>query len=810
MPHFFWTPLSITYLITLILSCLIAAFFCHQIFQAKRTQQNFHTALRLFICLSAYSVSMIFQLLSIILHPDYRNIPLPWVAPAAVIGMAGFVLFFYHLQRPAGWGRLGGRILIGVFAVIFCIEAYVAAFRHLLLLDGVVEFREAWFDINFTIFYFTAHIFLLGYMIDALARTSGNSRLGSVLPAIAALFWWRKPLPPDVRTARIFFYVATIPFLIGLVTLGRSYGVLDWRTTELLDAWFVTLAVCSFTLAYLNYIPEYSSFRVKLVGASLTTVLLIMSVVSWLTGPAFVESYRNDHQITQGTAIRFTPQENGAYEAGRRAYRFQADIGEKLDDIYEPVDIPFAFPFFGEHFSALYLTYSGMVGFEQTPLWRDVQHRFGPQPAIFANAVELTEADGDPYRTGVFMHAQDDSVVVTWNSLVSALKPDEAYTFQLRLYQTGIIEFVYSEVPQSPYNDVYLAHSAPMMVGIVPGWSGRQVADVQFFTDGPFTGAPGEGLIEHFRLEFLVFLNRIYMPIAMFSLVASLLVLIIFPYFFNVNLDRPLQKLLVGVQQIIGGKLGTSIEISHHDEIGYLAESFNQMSKAQYELNQTLEAKVVARTAEASLYAENNARLEERNRISQELHDAVSQTLFSSNLITDTVSELMKKDPQLAYKAMEEVRLLNKNALLEMRNLLLELRGKKMSNNSFARLLGEVVEAAEQTFSIQVTMQIESDTTLPDGVQLTFYRIAQECLANSAKHANASEISVYFDGIPSQAMLSVHDNGRGFLEDQVAPGSFGLQIMKERMKKIGGTLEIETSPGKGTTTTAIWHENDDS
>ena len=228
------------------------------------------------------------------------------------------------------------------------------------------------------------------------------------------------------------------------------------------------------------------------------------------------------------------------------------------------------------------------------------------------------------------------------------------------------------------------------------------------------------------------------------------------------------------------------------------------MAKAQNELVHTLEDKVAARSAEASKYAEQNARLEERNHLSQELHDAVSQTLFSANLIADTMPNLMKNAPDSAIEALHEVRALNKNALVEMRNLLIELRSKKLSSSSLGLLVKELVSDMEGVCSAKLHFQIEGDAALPEDVQHTLYRVAQECLSNAVQHSDASVISVYFDSMASQAILTVKDDGRGFETGQDWKGSFGLQIMNERMIKIGGTLEIETDLETGTQVTAIW------
>lgn len=284
--------------------------------------------------------------------------------------------------------------------------------------------------------------------------------------------------------------------------------------------------------------------------------------------------------------------------------------------------------------------------------------------------------------------------------------------------------------------------------------------------------------------------------------------MIVFPIFFRISLDRPLAKLLGGVEEFRKGKLSTTVPVVYRDEIGFITQAFNEMAHAQHELVNTLEEKVELRTAEATGLAAQNARLEERNHLSRELHDTVNQTLFSATLIADTFTELWKKQPIRAQQALDEVRQLNRNALSEMRLMLYELRPAELSEQSLGSLLQKMTKNFERHNRVNVEIQIGSDLILPSAVQITFYRIAQECLNNISKHANASEIHLTFDGVATQAMLTISDTGHGFDLDKVPAGHLGLKIMKERVELIGGTLEIETAPGEGTSLTVIWFKND--
>ena len=812
MPELYWNPLSINQFIHCIMTLILGSYFGTHFYSAWRTDQHMRVSLLLFITFLFSFIGISLQLLSDILHPHYINYALPPVSVAGAFAMAAYVMFTYYLNDRPALGERFGKIMLAMFGLIIAIESYVSVQRYILLQNGFVEFRDAWLDVPFTVFFFLAHLFLFAHLLIAISEESDRSVWQSVLPALRALTWPGLRLERKSATARAFFYVAMMPMTLAMVHVFRSYGIIEWRLAEVLISWLFLLTVASLGLAYLNYIPEHSSFRVKLVGVTLIVVLSILCGISWVIGNVYADNFESEFGPKDRMAVRFEPTQDGGYQVARTRYSFSSELGDQIIQTGEPVEMPFAFPFYDKSYTKLYPHQAGMVGFHQLPFWRDIDHRFGPQPAIFVlstalNAAENVGADGAaPLPSGMYIDRKPSQTTITWNRLASAFKPDEIYTFQLKLYPSGVIEMVYGDLPDKPLADFYLSHAAPMLVGIVPAMDQRDVTDFRL-KNLPVKVAAGTGLIEYLRIDFLTYLNRIYEPLAWFILASAITVLVVFPWFFTINLDRPLQNLIRGVQHFRGGQLSSSIAISYRDEIGYLAASFNDMANAQHDLIHTLEDKVAERTAEASAYAEQNARLEERNHLSRELHDAVSQTLFSANLVADTLPALMARDPDLAKNSLNEMRQLNKDALSEMRQLLVQLRSQKLTSMRFGHLLSDLTDNLTKRHDMDVEISIVSDAILPEQVQPTFYRIAQECLANVVKHSNATKINVQFDGIQTQAMLIIQDNGRGFNIDNVSDGHFGLQIMKERMASIGGTLEIDTKLGEGTIVTAIWIEN---
>ncbi len=501
----------------------------------------------------------------------------------------------------------------------------------------------------------------VAHLAKTLARELQISIWSGLWRALVAIAWPPTKLTGDASAARAFFYVSAMPLLIGVCIVLRSYGVIDWLWAEILVCWFFLLAVAGFTLTYLNYIPERTSFRVKVIGVTLISMLSILCGISWIVGSVYIDGFKHQHLPTKQSALHFAPNQSGGFSISSADYRFQVNLGRKIDSGYGAIELPFTFPFYERDHDMAYVHLAGVVGFDFLPKGRDFANQFGPQPAIYALTAALMENPKYEGGTasGVFYKEDKDYVTFTWNNLVSSMQSSDSYTFQMRLYRSGAIDLVYKALPQDPKPDVYRETATPMMIGVVPGFQERNISLVRYLTDLPIETDATEGVMEYHRLDFLTYLDKIYAPIAWFILAACLTVLFVFPRFFHTNLDLPLQKLIAAVQQVIDGKLATEIGVTHRDEIGFLASSFKKMAKAQHDLIQTLEEKVALRTSEVSEYAAKNARLEERNRLSRDLHDAVSQTLFSANLIASTLPKLMERDTQNGLRALDDIQRLN-------------------------------------------------------------------------------------------------------------------------------------------------------
>jgi GAF domain-containing protein len=216
----------------------------------------------------------------------------------------------------------------------------------------------------------------------------------------------------------------------------------------------------------------------------------------------------------------------------------------------------------------------------------------------------------------------------------------------------------------------------------------------------------------------------------------------------------------------------------------------------------------------ARLYeqAQQLAILEERQRLARDLHDAVTQTLFSASLIAEALPALWESDQEEGRQLLKELRQLSRGALAEMRTLLLELRPATLVEASLGDLLRQLGEAVIGRTGVPVTVTVEGGRAIPDDVHVALYRIAQEALNNVVKHAHASQVMVSLRRFPPASggdregtvELCINDDGRGFDPSYIPPDRLGLGIIRERAQTIGATLKIDSRPGHGTQVTAVW------
>ncbi|HNS02398.1 MAG TPA: histidine kinase [Anaerolineae bacterium] len=229
-------------------------------------------------------------------------------------------------------------------------------------------------------------------------------------------------------------------------------------------------------------------------------------------------------------------------------------------------------------------------------------------------------------------------------------------------------------------------------------------------------------------------------------------------------------------------------------------------SMAQLALFQSIADQLSVAIENARLFAksEQAAIAAERNRLARDLHDAVTQTLFSSSMIAEVLPIIWERNPEEGRRRLEELRQLTRGALSEMRTLLVELRPAALTDTDLGELIGHQVNAFVARTRLQVAFEHDISYHPPVEVKEAFYRIAQEAFNNITRHAEAAQVQVRLNGKPGTMDLTIQDDGIGFDARTLAHEGLGLGIMRERARSIGARLEIVSRPGRGTRLHLNW------
>jgi two-component system, NarL family, sensor kinase len=205
-------------------------------------------------------------------------------------------------------------------------------------------------------------------------------------------------------------------------------------------------------------------------------------------------------------------------------------------------------------------------------------------------------------------------------------------------------------------------------------------------------------------------------------------------------------------------------------------------------------ARLFARSAEMGA-------LEERNRLAREIHDTLAQGLAGIALQLETAGALLEgsADPEAIRASVERALVSARQNLEEARRSVLDLRAAPLEGRSLPEALALLVSEYQARGKTRYEARLEgAGQPLPARVEAGLYRVAQEALENVAQHAAARQASLHLSITPERVILEIQDDGRGFEPGQVPPGRFGLTGLNERVRLLGGNLELESAPGSGT------------
>ena len=191
----------------------------------------------------------------------------------------------------------------------------------------------------------------------------------------------------------------------------------------------------------------------------------------------------------------------------------------------------------------------------------------------------------------------------------------------------------------------------------------------------------------------------------------------------------------------------------------------------------------------------------ERNRLALELHDAVSQKLFSLVLTAEAAGEQLSRDPEAARASIVRLRTVASEALEELRTLIHELRPPELERDGLCGALRKHVEMLRRLHRVEIELDVDDDAGSGGRRDEEVFRVAQEALQNAVRHGVPARLGVRLGHRDGTLVLEVSDDGVGFdpADPELRARRLGLTSMEERAQRLGGALEIRSAPGAGTT-----------
>jgi len=202
------------------------------------------------------------------------------------------------------------------------------------------------------------------------------------------------------------------------------------------------------------------------------------------------------------------------------------------------------------------------------------------------------------------------------------------------------------------------------------------------------------------------------------------------------------------------------------------------------------------------------AQEEERKRVAREIHDGPAQSMANVVLRTEVCEKLIETDHLAAKHELQELRATVKTSLQDVRRIIFDLRPMALDDLGLVPALTRYLETLKERYNVNIEIKsIENQKRFNPTIEVAVYRVIQEAVMNTIKHASAGKISVKIDFESNSIVVLIKDNGIGFEADKYLESprndSYGLLGMRERLEILGGQLSIKSNPGLGTEVLAI-------
>ncbi len=311
----------------------------------------------------------------------------------------------------------------------------------------------------------------------------------------------------------------------------------------------------------------------------------------------------------------------------------------------------------------------------------------------------------------------------------------------------------------------------------------HQVVGALLENNGTTTANPGTFAANNkaFIITILFLLSVLILSLPLIFLAAIIGTL--FGFLTARTFTRRIKRLFSVADNWSRGDFSASINDTSSDELGQLAQRLNTMAQQLQNLLNT---------------RQKLASLEERNRLARDLHDSVKQQVFAVSMQVRTAKMLLKSNTDEAHEHLQEAEQLVQKTQQELIILVRELRPIALENKGLVIALRELVTDWSRQTGIKCSLQIACEQVLPFALEEAFFRVAQEALANVARHSESTIVCLSLLCEQDSIELSIADNGKGFNADIAANTGLGLRSMRERIEALGGHIEVKSKLTDGT------------
>jgi signal transduction histidine kinase len=213
------------------------------------------------------------------------------------------------------------------------------------------------------------------------------------------------------------------------------------------------------------------------------------------------------------------------------------------------------------------------------------------------------------------------------------------------------------------------------------------------------------------------------------------------------------------------------------------------------------QAAIAIENARLHHQAEQLAVVHERQRLARDLHDSVTQTMYSLSLYANATQKALQREKiEKALENLDELQKMVREAMLDLRLLIFELHPPILQKEGLVTAIKTRMDSVEARSGIRTEFNVYNEKRLPVDIETELYRITQEALTNVVKHAKADHVSLSMHYYQDKFKLKVQDNGIGFDSSEASKsGGLGLKNIQERVQRMNGTITLESVPQTGTT-----------